>query len=65
MTENLISRILRKMREGTEERKAEVAQSGTTRTITVTAKGTTLRYYDSATRREEIITDRSNHPRHL
>ena len=56
MGENLILRILREMREGTEERKAEATHSGTPRTITVTAEGTTLKYYDSATRTKAVIT---------
>jgi len=59
MGDNLISRILREKREkaGKREHKAEDTQSDTARTITVTAEGTTLRYYDSAVRSEEIITD--------
>ena len=59
MTNNLISRILQKKREeaGKQRHKTEGTRSGTVRTITVTAEGTTLRYYDSATRSEEIITD--------
>ena len=56
MTENLISRILREMREGTEERKTEPPHSSTVRTITVTAEGTTLKYYDSATHTKAVIT---------
>ncbi|MCW3130651.1 MAG: class I SAM-dependent methyltransferase [Methanophagales archaeon] len=59
MGDNLISRILREKREKAKEKehKAEGTLSDATRTITVTAEGTTLRYYDSATHHEEIITD--------